>query len=437
MKNKNARFLVNGGYPLHGSVKVSGAKNSASKLLIASLLSDERCILHNSPNKISELETTIEICSHIGSVIETSEDKLSVLTQSFNNNSIPLEYGFTNRVSVLFAGPLIHRTGKAVIPAPGGCKIGSRPVNFHIEGLKLLGCRVKLEDNFYLIEADTRLKGTNIRLDYPSVGATENLIISASLASGRSVISNAAIEPEILDLIKFLQKMGAIIEISTDRKITIEGVDKLLGAEHFVIPDRNQAVSFACAGLASQGDVFVENALQDDLITFLNTVRRIGGNFEIKDNGIRFYYEGVFKPIAVETNVHPGFMTDWQQPFVILMTQADGISIVHETVYEKRFGYISELNKMGAEIELYDSCLGGLNCRFANKEYFHSAVIKGPVKLHSAEIYVPDLRAGMSYLIAGVTAKGETLVNGADYIDRGYEDIDVKLRSLGADVKRV
>jgi UDP-N-acetylglucosamine 1-carboxyvinyltransferase len=309
-------------------------------------------------------------------------------------------------------------------------------VNFHLEGLKQLGCHVEIKDNYYLLKSDG-LKGCNVHLNYPSVGATENILIAATLAKGRTTITNSAVEPEILDLVKFLQKMGAIIEISTDRKITIEGVDKLYGTNHYIIPDRNQAASFACAGLASKGDVFVENAIQDDLITFLNTIRRIGGKFEVKENGIRFYYDGRFKSIALETNVHPGFMTDWQQPFVILLTQANGISIVHETVYEKRFGYVTELNKMGAEIELYNTCLGGMNCRFANSEYYHSAVVKGPTELHAAEIMIPDLRAGFSYLVAGVIAKGESIVNGAVYIDRGYEDIDAKLRDLGAVIVRL
>jgi UDP-N-acetylglucosamine 1-carboxyvinyltransferase len=231
--------------------------------------------------------------------------------------------------------------------------------------------------------------------------------------------------------------MGAIIEISTDRKITIEGVEKLNGAEHFVIPDRNQAASFACAGIASKGDVFIENAIQDDLITFLNSIRRVGGNFEVKDNGIRFFYNGNLKPIAVETNVHPGFMTDWQQPFVMMMTQAHGVSIFHETVYENRFGYVEALRKMGAEIELYNNCLGGSQCRFANTNYYHSAVVKGAVNLHGAEIQIPDLRAGFSYLIAGVIARGESILNGAYYIDRGYEQIDEKMRNLGAEIKRI
>ncbi|MEO8446609.1 MAG: UDP-N-acetylglucosamine 1-carboxyvinyltransferase, partial [bacterium] len=331
MSETNSKFLINGGKPLHGSVKVSGAKNSASKLLVASLLTDQKCILHNSPNKISDLILTKEICETLGSKIETDGDRLVSITKTVTNYHIEEELGNKTRIAILLAGPLLLRTGKAEIPVPGGCKIGSRPVNFHIDSLEKLGCNVSIKDDYFILNADG-LKGCNIRLDYPSVGATENIIIASTLAKGRTMITNAAVEPEIIDLIKFLQKMGAIIEISTDRKITIEGVDKLTGAEHNVIPDRNQAASFACAGIASKGDVFIENAIQDDLITFLNTVRKVGGKFEVKDNGIRFFYDGELKSIAFETNVHPGFMTDWQQPFVIMMTQANGISIVHETV---------------------------------------------------------------------------------------------------------
>ncbi|KXK03212.1 MAG: UDP-N-acetylglucosamine 1-carboxyvinyltransferase [Chlorobi bacterium OLB4] len=434
-ENIKAGFLINGGNPLYGSVKVSGAKNSATKLLVASLLTNEKCLLHNSPNKIADLTITSRICQKLGSNVEIDNDTLITSTPHVVSSHVPFELGNLNRIAILLAGPLLHRTGKAEIPIPGGCRIGNRPVNFHIEALEKLGCTVTEQGEYYYIEAD-QLKGANINLPYPSVGATENIIISSCLAKGRTILTNAAIEPEIIDLIKFLQKMGAIIEISTDRRITIEGVEKLYSVEHSVIPDRNQAASFACAGIASKGDVFIENAIQDDLITFLNSIRRIGGNYEVKDNGIRFYYTDELKSIAVETNVHPGFMTDWQQPFVIMMTQARGVSIFHETVYEDRFGYIKALKQMGADIELYNSCLGGGHCRFANSNYYHSAVVKGAVKLHSAEIEVPDLRAGFSYLIAGVIASGESHIKGAYYIDRGYEQIDEKLRHLGADIKR-
>ena len=435
MSETNSKFIIKGGKPLHGSVKVTGAKNSATKILVASILSDNKCSLSNSPNRINDLKVTSEICSQVGSKITTDKDKLSIQTENVCNNIISRELGNQNRIAILLAGPLLHRTGHAEIPIPGGCRIGSRPVNFHIEGLKKLGCSVESNDFYYILNSDG-MKGANIHLDYPSVGATENIIIAATLAKGRTILTNAAIEPEILDLIKFLQKMGAIIELSTDRKISIEGVEKLNGACHSIVPDRNQAASFACAGLASKGDIFIENANQDDLITFLNTVRRVGGKFEISDTGIRFFYDGPFKSISIETNVHPGFMTDWQQPFVILLTQSNGISIIHETVYEKRFGYVEALKKMGADIELYNTCLGSAECRFINTNYYHSAVIKGPTPLKASEIDIPDLRAGFSYLIAGVIAKGESIINGAMYIDRGYEDIDEKLKSLGVQIIR-
>jgi UDP-N-acetylglucosamine 1-carboxyvinyltransferase len=436
VKSGISSFSIKGGFPLHGKVEVSGAKNSATKLIVASILTDEECILYNSPNKISDLVVTAEICKDIGSKIVKDNDIFRIQTKDINNYIINEKLGNSTRIAMLLAGPLLHRYGKAKIPIPGGCRIGSRPVNFHIDGLKTLGADVQIGDCYYTIQAE-KLKGANIHLEYPSVGATENIIIASTLARGRTIITNAAIEPEIVDLIKFLQKMGAIIEISTDRKITVEGVQKLFGTVHKVIPDRNQVASFACAAIASKGDVLIENAVQGDLITFLNSIRRVGGGFNINEDGIRFYYEKPLNSIAVETNVHPGFMTDWQQPFVILMTQANGISIVHETVYEKRFGYVNELKKMGAEIELYNTCLGGLQCRFASSDYYHSAVIKGPTELHSAEIQIPDLRAGFSYLIAGVIAKGESIIHGADYIDRGYEDIDLKFKNLGALIFRI
>jgi UDP-N-acetylglucosamine 1-carboxyvinyltransferase len=436
LSDTKSKFIIKGGSPLNGKVKVSGAKNSATKLLVASLLTDKECILHNSPNKLSDIIITKKICEILGSEISLSGDTLKTKTSKIKTHNIPEELGNLNRIAVLLAGPLLLRTGKAEIPIPGGCKIGSRPVNFHIEGLKQLGANVEINGDYFILQSDG-LKGANIHLDYPSVGATENIIIASTLAKGRTIITNAAVEPEIIDLIKFLQKMGAIIELSTDRKITIEGVEKLNGAVHSVIPDRNQAASFACAGIASKGDVYVENALQDDLITFLNSIRRIGGKYEIDDKGIRFFYDGKLKGVTIETNVHPGFMTDWQQPFVILLTQAEGISIVHETVYEQRFGYVDALIKMGAEIELYDTCLGASPCRFVNTHYKHSAVVKGPTKLKAAEIDIPDLRAGFSYLIAGAIAKGESILNNTMYIDRGYEDIDQKFRDLGVNIKRV
>ena len=264
------------------------------------MLSSEPTTLFNSPNKIIDLKVTGELCNSVGSKIEVNGDRLDIHTEKIKQTKLSQKLGNMTRTAILLAGPLLHRTGKAEIPIPrGGDKIGERPVNFHIEGLKMLGCNVETTEDYFILQAD-KLKGANITLNYPSVGATENIIIASTLAKGRTRITNAAVEPEIIDLIKFLQKMGAIIELSTDRHITIEGVDKLYGTEHSVIPDRNQAASFACAGIASKGDVFIENAIQDDLITFLNTVRKMNGEYEVKENGIRFYYDGKLKPLAMK-----------------------------------------------------------------------------------------------------------------------------------------
>jgi UDP-N-acetylglucosamine 1-carboxyvinyltransferase len=216
----------------------------------------------------------------------------------------------------------------------------------------------------------------------------------------------------------------------------IEGVETLDGAVHDVIPDRIVAASLASAAVASKGDIFVRGARQPDMVTFLNTLRRVGGKFEVQSDGIRFFYGGPLSSISLETNVHPGFMTDWQPPFVVLLTQASGMSVVHETVFESRFGYVAELNKMGADIALYDTCLGGLPCRFRSSNYRHSCVVKGPARLRAARISVPDLRAGFTYLIAAILAEGKSVIDGIEHIERGYEDLENSLRQLGADISR-
>ncbi len=434
--DKQAKFLVKGAKPLHGSIRISGAKNAASKLIIASLLTDEPVRLINVPVSISEIKVTRRIIESLGAKFSKfTNDELIVQTKKIHDISFSASLGLINRIGVLTAGPLLLRSGEAKIPKPGGDQIGARPINFHLDALIKLGASVKEHKDFYLLKAK-RLIGTDITLPFPSVGATENIIITASLAIGKTTIHNAAIEPEIMDLIMLLQKMGAIIDVKTDRTIVITGVDKLCSAEHRVIPDRLEAASFACAAIASKGDVTIQDARHADMITFLNTIRLIGAEYEVLKDGIRFYYKGDLKPISIETDVHPGFMTDWQPPMTILLTQANGISTLHETVYENRFGYIKELNKMGAAIELTNDCLG-TPCRFNGTNYYHSAVIKGKTPLHSAEINVPDIRAGFSYLVAAILAKGETLVHGIHYIDRGYENIDKKLRKLGVKIKRV
>jgi UDP-N-acetylglucosamine 1-carboxyvinyltransferase len=336
----------------------------------------------------------------------------------------------------MLMGPLLHRKGRAVIPAAaGGDQIGPRPVNFHLESVQKMGANVQVKDGLYIIDAD-KLRGVDLELPYPSVTTTENLLMIATLAKGRTTIRNAAIEPEVMDLVIYLQKMGAIIDYKVDRTLVIEGVTALSGASHRLLPDRIVAASLGVAAVATGGEVFVKNARQHDMLTFLNTLRRVGGKFDVQDDGIRFFHNGKLRAIHLETSVHPGFMTDWQSPFLLLLTQAEGMSVVHETVFEDRFGYVSALQLMGAEIALYDTCLGH-RCRFDNSHYQHSAVVKGPSKLKAAEINVPDLRAGFTYLIAAIMAAGTSTVHGIGHITRGYENLEESLRSLGARINAV
>ena len=284
-------------------------------------------------------------------------------------------------------------------------------------------------DNGIHIRAPRRLQGTKIALPYPSVGATEQLLLTAVRAEGITELANAAIEPEIMDLINVLQKMGAIISVDTDRVIRIEGVDRLVGFQHTALSDRIEAASWASAALATGGDIYVRGATQPEMTTFLNTFRKVGGEFAIDDDGIRFFHPGGdLRSITLETDVHPGFMTDWQQPLVVALTQAKGLSIVHETVYENRFGFTDALVGMGATIQVYKECLGGRPCRFGQRNFYHSAVISGPTPLSAADIEVPDLRGGFSHLIAALTAKGTSSVRGISLIDRGLRAVHGQAR---------
>lgn len=428
-------FEVDGGIPLKGEVRISGAKNAAIKHLIASLLTEEECLFHNVP-EIGDIEITRALCESVGAVQEwQKQNVLRAQTAHIADNVIPLELGRKNRMSVMMMPALLHRVGEAVVPQPGGCKIGKRPVNFHIDALEAMGAEIEYEEDFYVARA-SKLRGTRIELPFPSVSATENIIMAATLASGVTILHNAAMEPEIMDLIQFLQKMGAIIEVGVNRKITVEGVKKLHGTEHHIIPDRLEAASYAVAALASQGDVFVKNAQQRDMITFLNALRRMGANFEVQQDGIRFFYTEPLKSIAIETDVHPGFMTDWQQPFLLLLTQSEGVGIIHETVYEHRLGHAEGLKKMGGDIYLFQKCLGDMPCRFRESFCTHSAVIKGPTPLHGANLHIPDLRGGCSYMIAAVVAEGKSYLSGVELLERGYERIVEKFQSLGACVQK-
>jgi len=432
--SKGAGFIIEGGYPLRGKIRLSGTKNAATKMLIASLLTDEEVILENCPD-LGDVQITAELCQIVGGKIKREGNTLKIQTPKITNHRVK-ELSRKNRIPILALSPLIHRFGKGEVPIVGGDKIGPRPVNFHVNALQQMGADIQETKSSYKARAD-KLKGTNIELSYPSVGATENIILAGVLAKGKTIISNAAVEPEILDLIKMLQKMGAIIELGTNRKIYIEGVEKLYGTTHYILPDRNEAVSFAVMAIATNGDIFIEEAPQENLITFLNAIRKVGGEFKVEKNGIRFFRKSDLKPIELETDTHPGFMTDWQQPLVVLLTQANGTSVVHETVYEDRFGYTEELKKMGADITVFPKCLGEISCRFQEKSHPHSAVIKGPTPLKGAEIEIENIRAGCAHVIASLIAKGESKICGIEHLDRGYENFEEKLLSLGAKLKRI
>jgi len=430
-------YRIRGGRPLNGAIRAQAAKNAVSKQLVASLLTAEPCRLLDVP-EISEIELALGMLAEIGAVISRDgSGAVDIQTADIASTVVGQRYSGVNRLPVLLIAPLLHRAGVARVPVVGGDHIGERPIDFHIALLERMGARIDADSDGYTAKAD-RLKGAVIHLPYPGVGATENAIQAACLADGTTVIRNAAIEPEIVDTVLFLQKMGALIQIETDRKIVIEGVDKLSGAHHRPIADRIEVASFAMAAVATDGRIRIDGADQRAMVTFLNVLRKIGGGFEIADNAIAFFRaRDTLNPIHLETDVHPGFMTDWQQPMVTLLTQAQGVSVLHETVYENRFGYTRTLNEMGANITLTTACLGSKPCRFLERDFLHSAIVQGATALAGRRIEVPDLRAGFAYLLAALIAEGESEVSGCRYIERGYADVPGRLASIGADIEIV
>ena len=431
-----SQITVHGGKPLKGRVEVRGAKNLVTKAMVAALLADEASTLKDVPF-ISDVEIVSRLLQLHGVAISHGEDGVMTLDPSNVKQARMVDidaHAGSSRIPILFCGPLLHQLGEAFIPGLGGCHIGDRPIDFHFEVLRNFGAVIEDVANGIRLTAPKVLKGAKIRLPYPSVGATEQVLLTAVRAEGLTELSGAAIEPEIMDLIAILQKMGAIISVDTDRVIRIEGVKRLGGYEHRALFDRNEAASWAAAALATKGDIFVGGARQQEMTTFLNVFRKVGGAFEIKDDGIRFYHPGGdLHSVVIETDVHPGFMTDWQQPLVVALTQAKGISIVHETVYEQRFGFTDALVEMGANIEIYRECLGGTPCRFGQRNFNHSAVISGPTELKGADIRVPDLRGGFSHMVAALAAEGTSNVTNVQLISRGYEHFLQKLTDLGAD----
>ena len=437
-------LVVDGGTPLAGEVRVRGAKNLVSKAMVATVLGESSSIMYDVP-RIRDVEIVRGLLELHGVKVtngaqdgELHFDPSAVERAGVDEINV---HAGSSRIPILLCGPLLHRLGHAFIPDLGGCHIGPRPIDFHLEALRQFGAVVDKRPEGLHLSAPNGLHGIKFTLDYPSVGATEQILLTAVRAEGVTELSNAAVEPEIIDLVCLLQKMGALIKVHANRVIEIEGVPHLGGFKHRPIPDRIEAASWASAALATKGDIMVRGARQVDMMTYLNVFRSIGGEYTVDDNpvdgGIRFWHPGGdLKPVALETDVHPGFMTDWQQPLVVALTQANGMSVVHETVYENRFGYTSALNQMGANIQVFQECLGGSACRFGRMGFRHSAVIAGPAKLHAHDLVIPDLRAGFSHLIAALAAEGTSRVHGVDLINRGYEDFEAKLTGLGARVAR-
>lgn len=430
------RMTIDGGRPLIGRVVVKGAKNFTTKAMVASLLADEPSLLKDVP-EISDVQVVAGLLQIHGVNISDGPEVGSLILDPTNvevahRADIDAHAG-SSRIPILFCGPLLHRLGEAFIPDLGGCRIGDRPIDFHLDALRKFGAVVEKSPGGISLMAPRRLHGARIHLPYPSVGATEQVLLTSVLADGETELKNAAIEPEIMDLICLLQKMGAIISIEPNRTILIEGVDQLHGYAHRSIFDRNEAASWAAAAIATHGDIYVEGAKQLDMLAFLNVYRKIGGGIDIDEHGIRFFHPGGdLNPVVIETDVHPGFMTDWQQPIVVALTQAKGKSVVHETVYENRFGFTEALNQMGANITVYPQGLQGYPRRVPRRDLEQAAVIEGPTPLHGADIVVPDLRGGFSHVVAALAAHGVSHVSNVGIISRGYEHFIDKLEGLGA-----
>ena len=426
--------IFEGGKPLVGEVSVRGAKNLVTKAMVAALLADTPSTLKGVPaiSDVAVVRGLLE--AHAVTVTEDVDGELVLDprgVKSAHFAEIDAHAG-SSRIPILFCGPLLHQLGEAFIPDLGGCRIGDRPINFHLDALRAFGAELEKSYEGIRLKAPQRLVGAKVDLPYPSVGATEQVLLTAVRAKGVTELTNAAIEPEIIDLIAILQKMGAIIVVEPNRTIVIEGVESLQGYDHRAIADRNEAASWAAAALATRGDIYVRGAKQQDLMTFLNVYRKVGGLFDIDDEGIHFRHPGgAINPVVIETDVHPGFMTDWQQPMVVALTQAEGRSIVHETVYENRFGFTDALVQMGANIEVYEEGIANITRRVPRRPLEQAAVITGPTPLHGANIRVPDLRGGFSHVIAAVTSQGKSEVSNIGIISRGYEHLLQKLDGLG------
>ena len=416
------RIRIRGGKPLSGEIPIGGAKNAALPLMAAGLLTEQRLVLSNVP-RLADIKTMGELLSQHGIAVDKQDNdgRVLALGGSIANTEAPYEIVRQMRASFLVLGPLMARVGEARVSLPGGCEIGARPVDLHIKGLEQMGARFDLQGGYIDGRVDGRLRGAKIVFPFVSVGATENLLMAASLAEGRTVLVNAAREPEIGDLAVCLVAMGARIEGIGSDTLTIEGVAALHGAQHSIIPDRIETGSYACAAAISGGTVFLRHARLEHLGATVRVMREAGVEVTEGDGGVTVRRLNGLHGADVMTEPYPGFPTDMQAQFMAMLSVAEGASMVTETIFENRFMHVPELNRMGARINVHGS----------------SAIVRGVPSLSGAPVMASDLRASLSLILAGLAAKGETMVNRVYHLDRGYEAVERKLAACGADIERI
>jgi len=414
------QFLVSGGATLKGDVVISGAKNAALPILFATILAEQPSVLSNVP-VLKDIDTTFKLLRIFGADVSRDDHQVTVDATAIHSQMAPYELVKTMRASILALGPLLARFGHAEVSLPGGCAIGARPVNLHIDGLRKMGAEITVEAGYIKAKA-TRLKGAHIFMDIVSVTGTENLMMAAVLADGLTIIENAAREPEVVDLAKYLMAMGADIQGAGTDTIRITGKEKLHGARHTVLPDRIETGTFLVAAAVTGGDVTCLNASPAELEVVLEKLREAGADVTTGPDWIRLNMTGrTLKSVNVKTVPHPGFPTDMQAQFTVLNVVAEGVGMVTETIFENRFMHVPELQRMGADIQLEGN----------------TALIKHTDKLMGAQVMATDLRASASLVIAGLVAEGETVVDRIYHIDRGYEQIEHKLKGLGANIQRI
>lgn len=415
------KIIVQGGTRLKGRVKVHGAKNAVLPLIAASILASRGDILITDVPLLEDVKTITEMMQHLGIKVSLGNDEVVINAEKVSSTEAPYDLMRKMRASVLVMGPLLARKKHARIPLPGGCAIGSRPIDLHLKGFEAMGVRFDIGQGYIEGKIDGRLKGATIYLDFPSVGATQNIMMAATLAQGRTIIENAACEPEIVDLANFLNTMGAKVRGAGTDEIRIDGVDLLRGTEYTVIPDRIEAGTYMVAGAITHGEVFVEGAISDHLVPLIAKMREMGVHVIDGENGIYVRAEGELKPVDVKTLPYPGFPTDMQSQMMALLLTANGTSMLTETVFENRFMHVEEFKRMGAQIKIDG----------------RAAIIEGGKTLSGAQVKATDLRAGAALILAGMAAEGLTEVTELHHVDRGYVDIVGKLRNLGAKIERV